>query len=59
MVTTNPKRRTFQEVCEDALRVQQFKIDFINQTKYWKWHEFVFATLWVNLDHEVTGETMQ
>lgn len=53
------KRRTFQQVCEDAMRVEQFKLDYINQTKFRSWAEFVFATLWVNLDHEVTQEVMQ
>lgn len=56
---TRQKRRTFQEVCEDAMRVEQFKIDYINQTKFWSWAEFVFMTLWVNLDSDVTCETMQ
>jgi len=59
MVNQDIKRRTFQEVCEDARRVEQFCIDYINQTKYWKWHEFVFATLWVHLDKEITCETLQ
>lgn len=53
------KRRTFQEVCEDALRVEQFKIDYINQKKARTWAEFVFITMWVNLDYEVTQEVMQ
>ena len=59
MANKADKKRTFQEVCDDARRVEKFCLDYINQTKYNKWHEFVFATLWVNLDYEITGEMMQ
>lgn len=59
MTAKTDKRRTFQEVCEDARRVEKFCLDYINQTKYDKWYEFVFATLWVNLDSEITNEVMQ
>lgn len=59
MTTINPKKRTFQEVCEDAMCVEQFMIDYINQNRFFSWAEFVFATLWVNLDQEITQESMQ